>query len=599
LDARRTAVVSARCRALPSAIECGRKDGPGTSNPLAAGGPLAGVAMHRRHDIVPVLLLAVLLVLLAACARPGHQQPASPGAEARAILFDDLGTHHHPVTTRSPEAQRYFDQGLQLVWAFNHEEAMRSFQEAARLDPGCAMAWWGIALARGPNYNDPGSRERDRRAEEALARARALRPAVSERERAYIDALSTRYVAEPPADRTPLDAAYATAMRELAHRYPDDLDAATLYAEALMNLRPWDLWTADGAPQPGTEEILSTLESVLARAPRHAGANHYYVHAVEASPRPERALAAAGRLETLVPGAGHLVHMPAHIYMRTGRYGDASAANVRAIAADRAYVARTAPGPVYAMMYVPHNVDFLWASASMEGRSAEALRAAREVAAMTTPDMAREMSDVEGGLVAPLFVLVRFGRWAEVLAEPAPPDDLPFARGSWHYARGFALARSRRLDEAAAELQALERVAAATPPARLIMQVNTAKAVLDLGAAVLAGELAAARGDTATAVGHLEDAVRRQDALRYMEPPPWYYPVRQSLGAVLLAAGRARQAEAVYREDLRRHPENGWSLHGLAQSLRAQRRATAAAAVEERFRQAWARADVTLAASRF
>jgi tetratricopeptide (TPR) repeat protein len=542
------------------------------------------------------LALALIAVMFFGCA---SRPPRGAGGQPPAILFDNLGTHHHPITTRSKEAQRWFDQGLRLIWAFNHEEATRAFEEAVRLDPKCAMGWWGIALAAGPNYNDPGNRERDRRAYEALEKALALRSRVSEPERAYIDALAHRYTKEPPSDRKALDVAYADAMREVSRRYPDDLDAATLFAESMMDLRPWDLWSLDGKPRPGTEEIVATLESVLARDPNHPGANHYYIHAVEASGQPGRGLAAADRLGALVPGAGHLVHMPSHIYMRVGRYADAVTANERAVAADREYIAAAKPTGMYTMLYYPHNIDFLWAAASMEGRSADTIRAAREVAAAASPDMVRQMPDMEGALVAPLFALARFGRWDEILNEPAPPEDLPFARGSWHYARGLALARKGRAKEAAAEKTALQQVIAATSPTRTLGTVNHAKTVLELAEHVLAGELAASNGRMTEAIRHLRVAVTRQDDLRYMEPPPWYYPVRQSLGAVLLKAGQAKQAATVYRDDLRRNPDNGWSLYGLAQCLRVLDRDGEAKKVEERFKRAWANADVKLAASRF
>lgn len=546
-----------------------------------------------------ITIAGLLAIALSACAaRDAHRHGLEPG-ETRPILFDNLGSHHHPITTSSPEAQRYFDQGLRLMYAFNHDEATRSFQEATRLDPKCAMAWWGIALAAGPNYNDPGNRERDRRAYEALEKARALKPGVSEPERAYIDALAKRYVADPPPDRKALDVAYADAMREVSRRHPHDLDARTLFAESLMDLRPWDLWTSDGQPQPGTPDILATLESVLARSPDHPGANHFYIHAIEASNEPARGLAAADRLGTLMRGAGHLVHMPAHIYMRVGRYADATEANVRAVAADRDYIAKAKPSGMYPMMYFLHNIDFLWSAASMEGRSAETQRAARELATETTPEMVRQMPDIEGGLVAPLFALARFGRWEEILKEPAPPEDLPFARGSWHYARGLALVRTGQPGEAAKELVMLEKIAATTPPERMLQVVNSSKSVLILASRVLGGELEAGRGQMGPAIRHLKEAVQRQDELRYMEPPPFYYPVRQSLGAVLLAAGHAAQAERVYWEDLGKNPDNGWSLYGLAQSLRAQRKTAEADAVEARFRKAWQNADVTLSASRF
>jgi tetratricopeptide (TPR) repeat protein len=547
--------------------------------------------VHRSYALV------VPLVALVACATREARPPAP--AQPQAILFDDLGTHRHPVSTRVPEAQQYFDQGLRLVWAFNHDEATRAFTEAARLDPDCAMAWWGIALAAGPNYNDPGNPERDRRAYEALRKAVALERKVSAQERAYIEALAKRYTKEPPPDRKALDVAYADAMRVVMRRYPHDLDAATLFAESMMDLRPWDLWSRDGEPRPGTEEIVATLESVLKRDPEHPGANHYYIHAVEASTHPERGVASADRLRGLVPGAGHLVHMPSHIYMRVGRYGDAVAANERAVAVDRAYIARAKPDGLYPMMYYPHNLDFLWAAASMEGRSRDTIRTARELAAVSSPEMARQMADAEPPLVAPLVALARFGRWKEVLREPDFPDDLHYARAIRHYARGLAFTRLGHAREAASEHAALEIEVQAIPPERKFVQVLPAQTIAALAGTVLAGELAASRGRTNDAIRHLEEAVRMQDELPYMEPPPWYFPVRQSLGAVLLKANRAAAAEAVYREDLRRNPENGWSLHGLAESLRAQGKPVEAAAVEQRRRKAWARADVRLVASRF
>jgi tetratricopeptide (TPR) repeat protein len=526
--------------------------------------------MRISRDLATVFLAACVASLLSACAAQRHHEHHA-AAQAPPILFEDLGTHHHRVTTRSPEAQRWFDQGLRLIYGFNHDEATRAFEETARLDPECAMAWWGIALAAGPNYNDPGDGARDKRAYGAIQKAMALRAKVSEPERAYIEAVATRYTAERPPDRKALDRAYADAMREVVRRHPDDLDAATLYAESLMDLRPWDLWTVDGRPQPGTDEIVATLESVLARDPQHPGANHYYVHAVEASPTPERALPSAQRLHGLMPGAGHLVHMPSHIYMRVGRYEDAAEANRRAVAVDRAYIAAAKPAGMYPMMYYVHNLDFLWAAASMNGRSAEAIETANQLGQEATPEMARQMGDAEAALVAPVLALTRFGKWDEVLAAPQPPEDLLYARGLSHYARGIAFTRTRRLDDAARELGVLETITANIPADRMIVLVNSMKAVLTIG----------------------------QDALNYMEPPPWYFPVRQSLGAELLAAGRAKEAEVVYREDLKRNPENGWSLHGLAASLRAQGKRKEAAKVDARFEKAWRHADVKLATSRF
>ena len=513
-------------------------------------------------------------------------------------VFDDLGTLHHAVTTSSPEAQQYFDQGLRLVYAFNHDEANRAFKEAARLDPNCAMAYWGIAFTLGPNYNLPVDAKRDRAAYEAIQKAVALAPHVSEAERAYIEAIAKRHVADPNADRKVLDAAFADAMRAVTTRYPDDLDAATLFAESMMNLRPWGLWTHDGQPQPGTEEIVSTLESVLQRDPNHPGAIHYYIHAVEASNHPERAEPYADRLGKLVPGAGHLVHMPSHIYIRIGRYHDAAEVNAKAAALDAAYIEKYDIQGPYRMMYYPHNIHFFWASATLEGRSKEALQAARDFSAKLPAERVRQMPMVEGFVPSYLFALVRFGKWQEILKQPAPPADLKYATGMWHYARGWAFAARKKFDRADAEHAKLAAIAAATPAEIRIMR-NSGAALLNLAANVLAGEIMTRRGQYDKAVQLLETAVSQQDALQYAEPPAWYYPVRQSLGAVLLKAGRAGDAEAVYREDLRRNPENGWSLYGLTQSLRMQKKEEDAVEAEKHFQKAWAKADVKLTASTF
>ena len=527
-----------------------------------------------------------------------HKHAAEPAASTPPPLFEGLSSLHHPVTTSSPDAQRYFDQGLRLIYAFNHDEAARAFKEAARLDPNCAMAYWGIALTLGPNYNLPVDAERDRAAYEALQKSLALAPKVSEAERAYIEALAKRHASDPKADRKSLDLAYADAMREVTKRFPDDLDAATLFAEAMMNLRPWELWTMDGQPAPGTEEIVSTLESVLQRNPEHPGAIHYYIHAVEASTQPERAEPFADRLGKLMPAAGHLVHMPSHIYIRTGRYHDAAEVNAKAAAIDAAYIEKYDIQGVYRMMYYPHNIHFFWASATLEGRSKAALQAAKDFAAKLPVEMVRQMPMVEGFVPTYLFALVRFGKWREVLKQPAPPADFKYSTGMWHYARGLAFAATKRLDKAATEHKKLTEIAAATPPEAQVM-MNSAAALLQVAANVLGGEIAAKRRNTDEAVQLLEQAVRQQDELRYEEPPAWYYPVRQSLGAVLLKAGRATEAEAVYREDLRRNPENGWSLYGLTQSLQAQKKKEEAATANQRFRKAWAQADVKLTASRF
>ena len=550
---------------------------------------------------LPTLLVCATFLAVGCSAPPSsHSHGSMAGAPASTPpLFDNLGRYHRAITTTSPQAQAYFDQGLRLAYGFNHYEAQAAFREAARLDPTCAMCAWGIALTYGSNYNSPTDVDRERGALAAVTQARTLAAAGgTDRERALIEALAARHSASPGADRAALDRAYADAMREVARRFPADLDAGTLFADALMNLRPWSLWTREGKPQPGTEEIVATLERVLAADPMHPGANHLYIHAVEASPDPRRAEAAADRLLRLMPGAGHLVHMPSHIYYRIGRYADATSVNVQAVAADRAYFAKSRPSPIYRMMYYPHNLDFVWQAASMEGRGAECVRAAREFAAEVPAEAVLEMPDMETAPAAPLFALARFARWDEVLAEPAPPERLRYVTGAWRYARGLALIGKGRRDEAARELGELRAVTQSVPPERTLAGFFKMSDMLRLASEVLAGEIAARGGEADTAVKHLAEAVRMQDEHWFTEPPPWYYPVRQSLGAVLLQAGRAAEAEAVYREDLRRNPENGWSLFGLAQSLRAQGKSADAASVDQRFRRAWARADVALTSSR-
>ncbi len=517
-----------------------------------------------------------------------------------APLLQGLGDHHHPVTTRSPRAQRFFDQGLRLTFAFNHPEAALAFREAARLDPNFAMAYWGLALVRGPNINAPMGDDAHREAYQAIQTALSLRSEVSEVERAYMEALSKRYSNEKGADRKALDRAYAEAMSELSKRYADDADAATLYAAALMNLRPWDYWRRDGRPYAGTMEFVSTLESVLEREPLHPGANHYYIHAVEATPTPERALRSAERLEKLMPGAGHMVHMPAHIYMRVGRYAAASESNVRAIEADEDYITQCRVQSLYPLQYYPHNIHFLWASATMEGRSGVAIRSARQVASKVPPVMVTGL--LPWGRVfplIPLLALTRFGQWDAILREPVPPPITPLATGLWHYARGMAFTRTGKFEEASGELEKLSATLQDPSTVDSPVGATTAANLLRIAAEVLAGELAAEQDEVEKALAHLHAAVLLEDGLPYTEPADWHYPVRQSLGAVLLKAGRAVEAEIVYWEDLKRNPENGWSLFGLTRSLQAQGKVEEASEVEKRFQRAWARADVTLTSSRF
>jgi tetratricopeptide (TPR) repeat protein len=554
----------------------------------------------------PLRLLAIVLLAVATgCAgqpEGGHAQhaqspPASRPADTPPVLATDLGTYSYKITTASPQAQAFFDQGLRLTYGFNHLEAQRAFREAARLDPSCAMCYWGIALTYGSNYNSPTDPDREKGATAAAQKAFSLASRATPAERAIIDALVRRH--QPGRDRALLDKAYADAMRVVARDFPQDLEAATFFADSMMNLHPWSLWTPDGQPQPGTTEIVATLERVLAANPNHPGALHLYIHAVEASQEPAKAAVAADRLRGLLPGAGHLVHMPSHIYFRVGRYADAVAVNVDAGAADRAYFARSEPSPIYRGMYYPHNLDFIWLAASMDGRSADTVRAARDFAAAVPLEMVSQMSDMETAPVAPIVALARFGRWDEVLALPAPSEKLPYVRGVWHYARGLAQSAKGQAEAAQGELAALTRIRDRVPAERTVAGFFKTREMLTLAAEVLAGELAARRGETDAGILHLAEAARIQDGHWFTEPPPWYFPVRQSLGAVLLQAGRAVEAEAAYREDLRRNPENGWSLYGLAQALRAQGKADEAAAVDARFQRAWARADVTLNASRF
>lgn len=515
------------------------------------------------------------------------------------MLFDGLGDHHRSVTTRSPEAQRYFDQGLRLTYAFNHDEATRSFAKAAELDPACAMCFWGAALTLGPNYNVPMLPDRSRTAWEALQRARALAPRATPVEQALIGALASRYKGPQPLDpqaMRPFSEAYASAMRGVAKRFPTDLDVQVLFAEALMDVNPWKLWSLDGEPAPGTEEIVTTLESVLARDPRHPGANHYYIHAVEASKHPERALAAAERLPDLMPGAGHIVHMPAHIFQRVGRYADASEANRRAVEADLAYLQKTRP-PGYYPMYLGHNFGFLAYSSSMEGRSEESVRAAREAAGALPPSMVDMMPGMDFFIAAPILAMVRFGKWDELLAEPRPDPRYRVLTGLWLHAHGMALAAKGRYAGALADHAALIELANAVP-ASLTANLNPASSVLKLAAKVLEARVATLRGASG-ALDLWAEAVSMEDRMAYSEPADWFYPVRHYQGAALLAAGRPRDAEAVFREDLRRNPGNGWALFGLAEALSAQQKTREAAAARRDFERAWARADIELTSTAY
>lgn len=537
-----------------------------------------------------VVMSSWLAMFSLAAAAPAEPTDALP-------LFDNLGSLHHPMTTTSEQAQRYFDQGLRFVYAFNHEEAIRSFEAAADWDPEAAMPYWGIAFALGPNINRVMEKKDERRAIEMVQKARRLADRATSKEQAYIEALVTRYVSRKGAKRKGLDEAYAKAMRLVAQRFPEDDDASTLFAEAMMDLRPWDFWKGDGKPQPGTDEIVTTLESVLARNPDHPGACHYYIHVLEASPFPERALACAARLPELMPGAGHLVHMPAHLYIRLGKYHEAAERNEHAAHVDEAYLATRTPSGDYADGYYSHNLHFLWASLMMEGRSAEATKVARELAGTITEDEARTDKWKELYLPTPLYSLIRFERWDELLREPPPPKGFRLMDGMWRLGRGMALVSTGRLPGAEGEHYALANLTKQIKRDRS-QEEKISRTLLKISERLLAGEIAARRQQYDDAIRKLKEAIKLEDSLPYVEPPQWPLPVRQYLGSVLLLAGRPADAETEYRADLTRNPENGWALIGLIQSLKDQQKDDQAAEVEDRFKKAWAHADFIPAASR-
>jgi tetratricopeptide (TPR) repeat protein len=525
-------------------------------------------------------------------------------ARAGAPLFDGMGDYHREITTSDPGAQIYFDQGMVLAFGFNHAEAIRSFRAAQRLDPSCAMCFWGEALATGPNINVTANgkaimSEADQIAAFAAVRqALALEQSATAVERDLIDALALRYSETPAEDRDPYDLAYANALRELRSRYPGDDDIAAMFAEAWMNTMPWDYWSDGETPRAETVPVIEALETIIARNAEHPLALHLYIHAVEASSNPGRAEQAADTLADLVPGSGHLVHMPAHIYWRVGRYHDAAEANVRAAAVDEAYIAQCNAQGFYPALYYPHNIHFLWAASSMEGRGEVAIDAARKVAANVRLEQIEEFPSVEFFHTIPLLALVQFGRWDEILVEPAPRADLHYSNAVWRYARAVALASRGDAAGARTELAELQSYRDSDQIDFLVTMAYPAEALLEIADALVQGEIALAESDLEQAIAHFARAVEVQDALPYMEPPFWYYPTRQSLGLAYLRAGRAAEAEQVYRRDLVDYPHNGWSMFGLKESLEAQGRNDEAAEVAEEFEHVWSLADVVLEASR-
>lgn len=521
------------------------------------------------------VLAALLLFEVAGVqAAPEHGGAAVQATESTQVpLYQDLGEHHYRITTDRPLAQQYFDQGLRLYYAFNHQEAIRSFEQGTRIDPNCAMCYWGIALAYGPNINAPIDAAGSRLAYRALQPALKHEKKVSAREHAMIRALATRYAAEPPSDRDQLDIAYARAMRDVVLRFPDDMEAKTLYAESLMDLSPWDYWSSEGNPKEHTVKLLSQLEQVLAANPNHPGANHLYIHAVEAV-HPERAVKAAERLAGLMPGAGHLVHMPGHIYIRVGRYEDAIKANEHAVHADESYIRDQSPAAgIYVLGYYPHNYDFLAFAASMIGREKQAIDSADKMASLVPKDLLREpgMVFLQHHQTRHLQMRVRFGRWDELLAADEPAQDLPHARAIWLYAHGRALAARGHIKAADATLVQLRAIAQDSDVQSLHLEFNTVGAVLKIAEEVLAGHIATAKGDLSRAIDHLREAASLEDTLVYGEPPEWTVPVRQELGVLLMKAGRLDEAEQAFREDLGRFPKNLWSQQGLDQTLQSTR----------------------------
>jgi len=541
--------------------------------------------------VIRVLIALALCGTIIAQQHSMHSQPAAK----KATLMAGFGDLHHPVSTGNPEAQKFFDQGMRLIYAFNHEEAAGSFERAAELDPKMAMAYWGLAEAVGPNYNDPADPDRYKKAHDAIAKAEKLAANASASEKAYIAAMALRFPADPAADHRLAAERYRNAMSDVAKQFPDDLDAATLFAEAGMNLHPWGLWRPDGTPEGGTEDIIAALESVLKRDPNHMGAIHYYIHAVEASPNPERALAAANRLAALAPAAGHLVHMPGHVYIRTGDFEAAVKTNQLAASADRAYLQASGSGGLYGAMYYSHNLHFIAACSSMNGNYAEAHKAAEMLATHVGP-MVKDIPPLEGFMTVPIAVEVRFQKWDQILAMPQPAAPMQTTTVFWHFARGMALAAKGKVAEADAEHHIVSEAADKTPPDQVFaMPVNNkAKDVLNIATNVLGAKIAQAKHDSAGAVSLLRRAVAIQDTLKYDEPPDWFYPVRESLGAVLLLNGNAAEAEKVFREDLERNPRNPRSLFGLAEALRAQNRAYDAQFVDKQFQANWKGSDIKL-----
>ena len=548
-----------------------------------------------------MFLYALVVIAVVSCDNEKNIQDIV--TKAGAPLFDGMGDHTHPITTNNKYVQRYFDQGLTIDFAFNHAESARSFRAGQTLDPNCAMCFWGEALALGPNINvtSNGSvimADQERLAAyEAIQKAVSLKNKVSEKERDFIDALATRYNGDTASPRGPLDLAYAEAMRELSNKYPEDDDAASLFAESLMNTMPWDYWIDADSPKPLTVEAIEILEKVMARNPRHPMALHLYIHAVESSSQPERAEAAADILLDLVPGAGHLVHMPSHIYWRVGRYADASESNIMAAAVDEAYIAACNAQGFYPAAYYPHNIHFLWASSSMEGRSEIAIEAGEKVAKNVRLEMIDQFPGVEFFKTVPMLSLVQFGLWDRVLELDPPAERLEYANAIWHYARSVAYSNKGNIESAQKERQMIESLKDTNDVLHLDSIYYPASMLLEIADSLALGEIAISNNDYQSAIQYFANAVSVQDTLPYTEPPFWYYPTRLSLGKAYLLSDQADEAEAVFKENLKRYPRNGWALYGLIQALETQNKDSSM--VQEQFDIIWQNADVELTSSRF
>jgi tetratricopeptide (TPR) repeat protein len=540
---------------------------------------------------ISILIFCVALLFLACSNEQVKQAP----------LFDNLGTLHFPITTKSELAQKYFNQGMILAYGFNHEEAFRSFEEVARLDSNCAMAYWGMAYVLGPNINLPMDAGVVHTSYEAIQKAISLLDDETQKEKDFVMALSERYSAEVMEDRTPLDQAYSDAMRNLVSKYPDDLDAATMFAESIMDLHPWDYWLKDGTAQSWTPELLDVLESVIERNPDHHGANHLYIHSVEASKNPHRGLASADRLRFLAPGAGHLVHMPAHIYIRTGKYHEGSLANIRAVKSDEEYINQCNQQGFYPLSYYPHNYHFLWATATLEGDSKTAIDAALKTS-QKPPDSLLDVcgyQTLQHFAAIPLYAYVTFGEWDEIINYEKPSDERPYILAVWHYARAMAFIAKNNLSDAENEIVVLDSFKGNDAiDSLLIWGFNSAGILVDIASEVAKGELEAKKKNYSDAIAHLKRAVEYEYSLRYDEPPTWFYPCRQNLGAVLIEAGMFEEAEKIYKENLSEIPENGWGLFGLHQALLKQGKNDEASEVERKFNEAWKYADIKLTSSR-